>query len=145
MHTYSQQLGMMQYLRSSAATVTLAFMSVAYCCLSGTRTSVACSLSFMEDQKALVATLQSEEGRGHPAGKLTLTVETTPLNVHLTPNILSTLVAYTAQHSTCMKQLNRKTAAQSASELGEGLLLISLKAVWHAHRPLVLEKSRNYS
>lgn len=99
----------------------------------------------MEDSKAIAATLQSEEGRGYPAGKLTLTVETTPLNVHLTPNILSTLLAYTAQHSACMKQLKRETAAQSTSEFGEGLLLISPKAVWHALRPLVLEKLRNYA
>ena len=79
----------------------------------------------MEDSRAIAATLQSEEGRGHLAGKLTLTVETTPLDVHLTPKILSTLVAYTAQHSACMKQLERSTAGQPACESGEGTIYCS--------------------
>ena len=65
---------------------------------------VVCSLAPSQGSKALVATLQSEPTRGQ-AANLTLTIETTPLELQLTPKTLSTLMVYAAQHAACLKSM----------------------------------------
>ncbi len=77
-----------------------------------------CSLVPKDGSRAVVLAMRSESAKGQ-AALTTLTLETTPLNVQLTPDMLHSLVLYTAQHTACMRHLAKRAAAQTQPEYGE--------------------------